>query len=102
MLSVCPSGLELQPIFQYLFLQRLPQTLRTLLGKEECGDIRALAALADRLWASHKPQPHEVMAVQEPVSGGSRSAQEEAIQEEDRRQWRWRRFQQQRRRSLPC
>ena len=68
MLSVCPSGMELQPVFQYLFLQRLPQTLRTLLGEQECGDIRALAALADRLWASHKPQPHEVMAVQEPVS----------------------------------
>jgi hypothetical protein len=67
MLSVCPSGVELQPVFQYLFLQRLPQTLRTLLGEQECGDIRTLAALADRLWASHKPQPHEVMAVQEPV-----------------------------------
>jgi hypothetical protein len=69
MLSVCPSGME-QPVF----LQRLPQTLRTLLGKQECGDIRALAALADRLWASHKPQPHEVMAVQEPVRGGSASS----------------------------
>jgi hypothetical protein len=70
MLSVCPSGMELhvQPVFQYLFLQRLPQTLRTLLSKQECRDIRALVALADRLWASHKPQPQEVMAVQEPVS----------------------------------
>jgi hypothetical protein len=73
MLSVCPSGMELQPVFQYLFLQRLPQRLRTLLGEQECGDIRALAALADRLWASHKPQPHEVMAVQEPVGGGGGS-----------------------------
>jgi hypothetical protein len=63
MLSVCPSGIEIQPVFQYLFLQRLPQMPRTLLGEEECGAIRALAALADRLWASHKPQPHEVMAV---------------------------------------
>ena len=70
MLSVCPSGIELQPVFQYLFLQRLPQTLRTLLGEQECGDIRALAALADRLWASHKPQPHEVMADQEPRGDG--------------------------------
>jgi hypothetical protein len=33
MLSVCPSGMELQPVFQYLFLQRLPQMLRTLLGE---------------------------------------------------------------------
>jgi hypothetical protein len=80
MLSVCPSGLELQPIFQYLFLQRLPQTLRTLLGEQESGDIRALAALADRLWASHKPQPNEVMAVQEPVGSGSSETQVAAIQ----------------------
>jgi hypothetical protein len=43
-LSVRPSGMELQPVFQYLFLQRLPQMLRTLLGEQECGDIRALAA----------------------------------------------------------
>ncbi len=80
MLSVCPSGMELQPVFQYLFLQRLPQTLRTLLGEQEYGDIRSLAALADRLWASHKPQPHEVMAVQEPVGGGSSEPQLAAVQ----------------------
>ncbi len=53
--------------------------LRTLLGEQECGDIRALAALADRLWVSHKPQPHEVMAVQEPV-GGSSESQVAAVQ----------------------
>jgi hypothetical protein len=69
MLSVCPLGMEIQLIFQYLFLQRLPQTLRTLLGEQECpcSDIHALVALADRLWASHNPQRHEVMAVQEPA-----------------------------------
>ncbi len=72
--------MELQPVFQYLFLQRLPQMLRTLLGEQECGDIRALAALADRLWASHKPQPHEVMAVQEPVGGGNSKPQVAAVQ----------------------
>ena len=27
-LSLRPSGMELQPVFQYLFLQRLPQMLR--------------------------------------------------------------------------
>jgi hypothetical protein len=67
MISVCPSGIEIQPVFQYLFFQRLPQTLRTLFSEPEFGDIHALAALADSLWASHKPQPHEVMAVQEPA-----------------------------------
>jgi hypothetical protein len=79
-LSVCPSGMELQPVFQYLFLQQLPQTLRILLGEQECGDIRALAALADRLWASHKPQPHEVMAVKESVSSGDGEQQIAAVQ----------------------
>ncbi|MFO0003367.1 MAG: hypothetical protein ACK559_19785, partial [bacterium] len=64
MLSVCPTGMELQPVFQYLFPQRLPQTLRLLLGEKDCRDIRALAVLSDRLLASHKPQPHEVMAMQ--------------------------------------
>jgi hypothetical protein len=80
MLSVCNSGMELQSVFQYLFLQRLPQTLRTLLGEQECSNIRALAVLADRLWASHKPQPHEVMAVQESVGSGDGEQQIATVQ----------------------
>ncbi len=32
-------------------------TLRTLLGEQEPGDIRA-----DRLWATHKPQSHDLVA----------------------------------------
>ncbi len=48
--------------------------------EQECGDIRALAALADRLWTSHKPQPHEVMAVQEPVGGSNSEPQVAAVQ----------------------
>ncbi len=87
MLSVCPSGMELQPVFQYLFLQRLTQTLRTLLGEQECGDIRALAALADRFLASHKPQPHEVMAVQEPVGSGSGSEPQVAAVQPKKKQF---------------
>jgi hypothetical protein len=67
MLSVCPSSMEIQPVFQYLFLQPLPQTLWTLLGEQDSSNIRALAALTDRLWVSHKPQLHEVMAVEEPA-----------------------------------
>jgi hypothetical protein len=39
MLSVCPSGMQIQPVFQLLFLQRLPQTLHTLLGEQYCGVI---------------------------------------------------------------
>ncbi len=80
MLSVCPSGMELQPVFQYLFLQQLPQRQRTLLGEQERGYIRALATLADRLWASHKPQSHEVKAVKESVGGGDGEQQIAAVQ----------------------
>jgi hypothetical protein len=64
MLSLCQLGMEIQPLFQYLFLQRLPKTLRMLLGEQDCGDICALLALADWFWASHKPQPQEVITVQ--------------------------------------
>jgi transcriptional regulator with AAA-type ATPase domain len=49
-------------MFQFMFLQRLPVTLRTLLGEQEPGDIRSLAARADRLWATHRPQGHDLVA----------------------------------------
>jgi hypothetical protein len=45
--------------FQYMFLQHLlPAILRTLLGEQEPGDIRSLAARADKLWATHTQQSH--------------------------------------------
>ena len=49
-------------VFQFLFLQRLPVTLQTLLWEQEPGDIRSLAAGADRLLATHKPQSHDLVA----------------------------------------
>jgi hypothetical protein len=76
--------MEIQLVFQYLFLQRLPQTLRTLLGEQECGNIRTLAALSDRLWTSHKPQHQEVMAVQEPAPGGDGEQQVATVQPKKR------------------
>jgi hypothetical protein len=36
--------MEIQPVFQFLFLQQLPQTLHTLLGKQDSDDIRTQAA----------------------------------------------------------
>jgi hypothetical protein len=45
-----------------MFLQRLPVTLQTLLWEQEPGDIRSLAAGADRLLATHKPQSHGLVA----------------------------------------
>ncbi len=41
MLSVCPSGIEIQPVFLFLFLLQLPQ--------KDSGNIRNLVALVDRL-----------------------------------------------------
>jgi len=62
MLAYCPAGMEQTIMFQFLFLQRLPVTLRTLLGEQEPGDIRSLAARADRLWATHNLQSHDLVA----------------------------------------
>jgi hypothetical protein len=61
-LAYSPSGMEQTIMFQYMFMQRLSVTLRTLLGKQEPGDIRSLAARADKLWATHKPQSHDLVA----------------------------------------
>jgi hypothetical protein len=62
MLAYCPAGMEQTIMFQFLFLQWQPVTLRELLGEQEPGDIRSLAARADRLWATHKPQSHDLVA----------------------------------------
>ena len=61
--------------FHFMFLQRLPQSLRTLLGEVEHGDPRALVARADRLWACHgKQQQQEVAAVDTEEDGESVAA----------------------------
>jgi hypothetical protein len=56
MLAYCPAGMEQSFMFQNMFLQQLPVTLRTLLGEQEPGGIRSLASRLDRLWAIYKPQ----------------------------------------------
>jgi hypothetical protein len=67
MLAYCPFGMEQTIVFQYMFLQRLPVTLRTLFGEQEPGDIRSLAARADKMWATHKHQSHDIVANVEPA-----------------------------------
>ncbi len=62
MLAYCPAGMEQTIMFKFLFLQWLPVTLRALLGEQEPSDIRSLAARADRLWATHRPQSHDLVA----------------------------------------
>jgi hypothetical protein len=41
--------------FHYLYMQRLPQALRTQLGEVQPGDPHGLPAWADRLWSVHSP-----------------------------------------------
>jgi hypothetical protein len=43
-----------------MFLKRLSQSLRTLLGDVEHGDPRAVASRADRLWACYGKQQKEI------------------------------------------
>jgi hypothetical protein len=78
MLAFCPSGMEQTIMFQYMLLQRLPVTLRTLLGEQEPGDIRSLAARGDKLWATRRQQSYDVVANVEPAE--DQAAQIAAVQ----------------------
>jgi hypothetical protein len=40
--------MEQRSMFQYMYLQVLPCTLQTMLGEQEPGEIRCLAARADK------------------------------------------------------
>jgi hypothetical protein len=54
MLAYCPVGLKLTSMFQYMFLQkRCPAT--------DPGNIRCLAARADKLWTSYKQRSHDLV-----------------------------------------
>jgi hypothetical protein len=64
MLEICPSGEQRSKFFAFLFLHRLPQELRIMLGEDDHQDVHVLAAKADRLWALHGHRMHgEVAAV---------------------------------------
>jgi hypothetical protein len=47
-----------------MYLHRLPQFLGILLCEVEHGDLRALAARANRLWACHGKQQQEIVALE--------------------------------------
>jgi hypothetical protein len=70
MLEFCPAGMEKHLSFHYLYMQRLPQALRTQLGEVQPGDPRRLAARADRLWSVHAPSGG-VMAVADGQDGAA-------------------------------
>ena len=65
MLEICPRGQEDNLFFQFLFLQRLPRELRIMLADDDHKDLRKLAEKADRLWALHARQSHDMIAVLE-------------------------------------
>jgi hypothetical protein len=63
MLAYCPSHrTDYQIKSNTCSLQHLPVTLQTLLGEQEPYDISFLAARVDKLWATHKPQSHNLVA----------------------------------------
>jgi hypothetical protein len=64
MLEICPAGEEKSKFFAFLFLHRLPQELRIMLGEDDHQEVHTLAAKADRLWAIHGHRMHgDVAAV---------------------------------------
>jgi hypothetical protein len=62
MLEHCPAGEEKTKFFAFFFLHRLPQELRIMLGEDDHGDVHAVAAKADRLWALHGHRLHGAVA----------------------------------------
>jgi hypothetical protein len=72
MAGVMSAGGEegcLLPLYVCMYLQRLPQSLRTLLGEVEHGDLRTLTARADRLWASYRKQQQKIAFVEAEKEG---------------------------------
>jgi hypothetical protein len=63
MTELCPTGYEESPFFLFLFLQRLPNELRIVLGEaDNHEDVQATAAKADKLWSLHNHQQHGMVA----------------------------------------
>ncbi len=50
MLEFCPPGQQASPFFRAAFLTRLPSSIRSHLDEMEEGDLKILAAKADRQW----------------------------------------------------
>ena len=69
MLELCPAGEETSKFFAFLFLHRLPQELRIMLGEDDHQEVHELAKKADRLWAIHgHRQFGSVAAVGQPAA----------------------------------
>jgi len=63
MLEFCPAGQEDSPFFRGAYIQRLPAELQVLLDGAEDGDLKQLAAKADKIWVTRRPANYHVAAV---------------------------------------
>jgi len=63
LLENCPPGEENTSLFRASFLMRLPADIRGHLDGLEDGDLKILAAKADRHWATRAPPKGQVFAV---------------------------------------
>jgi hypothetical protein len=63
MFEICPVGEEKSKFFAFLFLHRLPQELRIMLGEDDHQEVHQLAMKADKLWAIHGHCLHGSVAV---------------------------------------
>jgi hypothetical protein len=68
MLEICPTGEEKSKFFAFLFLHRLPQELRIMLGDDDHQEVHVLASKADRLWALHGHRLHGAVAAVAPAA----------------------------------
>ena len=55
-------------LFNYLFLQLLPDDIRMVLSGQQWNDLRQLAARADELWLARSPAP-PVSSISRPRKG---------------------------------
>ena len=76
MLEICPAGEERSKFFAFLFLHRLPQELRIMLGEDDHQEVHVMARKADRLWAIHGHRLHGSAAA---VSAASQEPNVSAI-----------------------
>ena len=63
MLEYCPTEEEKSAFFRAAFIQRLPAELQVLLDGVEDGDLKDLAAKADKLWAIRRPSGLHMAAI---------------------------------------
>jgi hypothetical protein len=62
MTELCPQGEQQSKFFAFLFLHRLPNWLRIMLGEDDHQDVRSLAVKTDKLQALYEHLQHGTVA----------------------------------------